>query len=51
MAFNLMDKGMIDFIGSDIHNMNQLNGLKEIQLNIKIINALKPIIRATTLSF
>ena len=51
MAFKLLEEGMIDFIGSDIHNMNQLNGLKEIQLNRKIIDALKPIIRATTLSF
>ena len=51
MAFKLLDKGMIDFIGSDIHNMNQLNSLKEIQLNRNILEALKPIIRATTLSF
>ena len=51
MAFKLLDEGLIDFIGSDIHNMIQLNGLKEIQLNRKIIATLKPIIRATTLSF
>ena len=51
MAYKLLDERMIDFIGSDIHNMNQLNSLKEIQLNRKNIDALKPIIRATTHSF
>ena len=51
MAFKLLDEGMIDFVGSDIHNMHQLRSLKEIRLNRNIIDALKPIIRATTLSF
>jgi tyrosine-protein phosphatase YwqE len=51
MAFKLLDKGLIDFIGSDIHNMNQLQSLKEIQLSTKNIDLLKPIIRDTTYSF
>ena len=51
IAFKLLDKGMIDFVGTDVHNMNQLNGLKEIRLNSKIVDTIKPIIRATTHSF
>ena len=51
MAFKLLDKGMIDFIGSDIHNMNQLQSLKKIQLSRKNIDVLKPIIGDTTYSF
>lgn len=51
MAFKLLEEGMIDFVGSDIHNMNQLQSLKEIQLNKNIIDALNPIIIATNHSF
>ena len=51
MAFKLLDEGMIDFIGSDIHNIHQLRSLKEIQLNKKTIDTLYPIIKNTTHSF
>ncbi len=51
MAFGLLEKGMIDFVGSDVHNMGQLNNLKEVQVTEKMVNILKPILRNTNLSF
>ena len=29
IALKLLEEGMIDFIGSDVHNLNQLNALKK----------------------
>lgn len=51
MAFSLLDEGMIDFIGSDIHNLNQLNSLKEVKITSKLVNRLLPIIKEISLSF
>ncbi|TMM53772.1 histidinol phosphatase [Maribacter algarum] len=51
MAFRLVEEGMIDFIGSDIHNMNQLNSLKKLTTNKKMIKLLSPIIENTTTHF
>lgn len=50
-AFRLLQKGQIDFIGTDIHNLNQLNSLKEIRVTTKMGNLLKPIIMNTTHTF
>ena len=44
MAFKLLEEGMIDFIGSDVHNMNQLQSLKEIKVTSKVLKILMPII-------
>ena len=51
MAFGLLEKGLIDFVGSDVHNMGQLNNLKEVQVTEKMVNTLKPIIKNTNLTF
>ena len=51
MAFKLLEKGMIDFVGSDVHNMGQLTSLKEVQVTEKIANILKPIFLKTNSSF
>ncbi|MFS4455763.1 tyrosine-protein phosphatase [Maribacter sp. 2304DJ31-5] len=51
MALKLLEEGLIDFVGSDIHNSNQLNSLKEIQLSEKVVNTLQPIIQRTNMSF
>ncbi len=51
MAFGLLEKGMIDFVGSDVHNMGQLNNLKEVQVTEKMVNILKPILKSTNSSF
>ena len=47
IAFKLLEEGMIDFIGSDVHNLNQLNSLKKITINKKTMELLLPIINHT----
>lgn len=51
MAHKLLKENLIDFVGSDIHNINQLNCLKEVQVSLKISETLKPIINTTNYSF
>lgn len=46
-AFKLIENGLIDFIASDVHNMAQLNALKEICVSKKSIEKLIPIINNT----
>lgn len=47
IAFKLLEEGMIDFIGSDVHNMNQLTALKKLTINKKTKELLVPIIENT----
>ncbi|WP_425236750.1 tyrosine-protein phosphatase [Ulvibacterium sp.] len=51
MAFKLLEEGLIDFVGSDVHNPSQLNSLKEVQVNDKTIKTLQPILEKTNLHF
>lgn len=51
MAYKLLEDGFIDFVGSDVHNLRQLNSLKELQLSTKLLETLKPIILKTNNSF
>lgn len=51
IAYKLLEEGMIDFIGSDVHNRNHLNALKKITLSKKTINLLQPIIERTIDTF
>ncbi len=51
VAIKLLEKGLIDFVGSDVHNINQLKRLKEVQIADRIIKLLKPIVKETSLSF
>lgn len=51
VAFKLLEEGMIDFIGSDVHNLDQLNALKKITLNKKTKAMLLPIIENTIYRF
>ncbi len=50
-AIRLLDNNLIDFVASDVHNMNQLNELKNLQLSPKIIEKLQPIIENTVEAF
>lgn len=47
IAFKLLEDGMIDFIGSDVHNLEQLNSLKKLTINKKTKELLLPIIENT----
>jgi len=42
---------MIDYLGSDVHNLNQLNSLKKVTTSKKMKELLLPIIENTTAQF
>lgn len=47
MAEKLLGDGLIDFVGTDVHNARQLGLLKEIKLSNKVLNQLLPVIERT----
>ncbi|MBD0780026.1 histidinol phosphatase [Maribacter sp. ANRC-HE7] len=51
MALKLLNKGLIDFAATDVHNIRQLNSLKEVQVDTKTLDLLKPILHKTVNSF
>lgn len=51
MAIKLLEEKMIDFIGSDVHNMNHMTSLKEIQLSNNTLKLIEPIIEKTIETF
>ncbi|MDF0708346.1 tyrosine-protein phosphatase [Flagellimonas okinawensis] len=51
MAEKLLKNDLIDFVGSDIHNIRQLELLKEIKLSKKVLTKLLPIIERTIQTF
>lgn len=51
IGIKLLEEGMIDFIGSDVHNMDHLSALKKITLSKKLVALVKPIIDRTNYSF
>ena len=50
-AEKLLNDGMIDFVGSDVHNIRQLMLLKEIKISKKTLDHLFPIIKNTIQTF
>jgi len=50
-AHKLLEDGHVDFIGSDVHHMNQLNKLKDLTVSQKTIKSLLPIITDTIETF
>jgi len=51
MAYKLLKADLIDYVGSDVHNLNQLQSLKDVQIPESILKLLKPILQKTILSF
>ena len=51
VAHELLDQGQIDFLGSDVHNMNQLSSLKNLTISEKTAEKLLPIINNTIANF
>lgn len=51
MAYKLLEDGFIDFVGSDVHNLRQLNSIKEIKLTSGVLKKIVPILENTNLSF
>lgn len=51
IAHKLLEKNLIEFIGSDIHNLRQLRRLKEVQINSRTWQLLLPVLEQTTRVF
>ena len=51
MAGKLIGDQLIDFVGTDVHNMRQLEVLKEVRISKKLLRQLLPIIEHTIYSF
>lgn len=51
IAEKLLRDGLVDFVGTDIHNLRQLNLLKEIKLSKKVLKRLLPVIENTIHTF
>ncbi|TDQ31182.1 tyrosine-protein phosphatase [Zeaxanthinibacter enoshimensis] len=51
IAHRLLEENMIDFIGSDVHNMQQLQSLKEVTISRKIQKMVTPVIHKTIETF
>jgi len=50
-AFKLLEHNLFDFAGTDVHNLQQLNALKEIKIPLKIAEKLQPLINNTIYNF
>ena len=51
VGLKLLEEEMIDFVGSDVHNLHQLEELKKVTLSKKHLNLIKPILERTIASF
>jgi len=51
VALKLIQDNMIDYVASDVHNMNQLNALKKLTISKKVSEKIIPIINNTIETF
>ncbi|WP_222983953.1 tyrosine-protein phosphatase [Flagellimonas meishanensis] len=51
MAEKLLERGLFEYVGTDIHNMRQLSALKEMRVDKKGLKLLLPVIENTILTF
>jgi len=51
MTMKLLDEGLYDFLASDVHNLQQLESLKEMKISEKLANTLRPLIDSTIYNF
>lgn len=51
MAMKLLEDDLIDYAASDVHNLQQLNSLKELSVSKKVLRQMLPIINATIETF
>ena len=50
-AFQLIDKGLIDFVASDIHHLDHIAAIKKLQVNERMLNKLYPVLENTIEQF
>lgn len=51
VANELLQEGLIDFLASDVHNLDQLNSLKKLTVSKKAVEQLLPLINNTIATF
>jgi len=51
VAAELLEDGLIDFVATDVHNLDQLNSLKKLTLSKKNVEQLVPLINKTIATF
>jgi len=51
MALKLLEENLYDFVGSDVHNIHQLNYLKEMKIGKKLSEVLPSLIEKTIYNF
>ncbi|WP_394749384.1 tyrosine-protein phosphatase [Spongiimicrobium salis] len=51
VAHKLLNEGLIDYVASDVHNLHQLNALKELAITPKTEQLLLPVINTTIETF
>ncbi|HET8736297.1 MAG TPA: CpsB/CapC family capsule biosynthesis tyrosine phosphatase, partial [Pricia sp.] len=51
VALELLEEGLIDFVASDVHNLEQLDALKQLRLKKKTAEKLHPVIDRTIETF
>lgn len=51
VAMKLLEDRLIDFVGTDVHNLQQLKALKELKITSKQQNLIRPIVDNTIQSF
>lgn len=50
-AYKLLQNGLIDYVASDVHNLQQLQRIKELQLSDNLMKLLYPVIENTISDF
>ena len=50
-AHKLLESGLIDYLASDVHNLQQLQSIKELQVSSKLLKLLSPVIENTINDF
>jgi tyrosine-protein phosphatase YwqE len=50
-AHKLLESGLLDYVASDVHNLQQLQSIKELQLSGKLLKLLYPLIENTISDF
>ena len=51
VALSLLNKNLIDFVGSDVHTIKQLKALKEITIADVVYEKLMPVVQNTITAF
>ncbi|PRX55281.1 tyrosine-protein phosphatase [Flagellimonas meridianipacifica] len=50
-AYKLLEEGMIDFVASDAHNVNQIKQIKELKVPVKMMNTIRGLLENTKTHF